>query len=329
MICWIKHLFRVIFMQVGLIMESLLWSNKTYGPNRSIVRKIGSNLSLIQCPRVQFQLTSQPAESTQSYQLKEDAVVSLVDVGWVAEEDNEGDKVYTRFRSEGWSKSQPFLKSEGSSGRDSSTKELLPKKSQEMEDSKTAVAKNDEALQKINILENELANLRAQIAKIVSLQEQNLAAAGIGSSASLSDLPSPPPPPPPPLPPPPPPLQQSVSAIDLIKERKGKRINSGTTLIDGDPKKLEMPNMLDILKDMNNVKLRSVKRPEESTIRKTADPTDPAAVIAEALKKKFAYRYRSDSSSESDKQISTSETNLFGPHLLKPTGKMKNLIENC
>ncbi|XP_015673104.1 mitochondrial fission regulator 1 [Protobothrops mucrosquamatus] len=326
MICWIKHLFRVIFMQAGLTMESLLWSNKSYGPSRSIVRKIGSNLSLIQCPRVQFQLTSQPTENTQSHQLKEDAVVSLVDVGWVAEEDDEGDKVFTRFRSEGWSKSQPFLKDEVCSGRDSSTEELLPKKSQEMEDSKTAVATNNEALQKINALENELANLREQIAKIVSLQEQNLAAAGISSSASLSVLP-PPPPPPPPLPPPPS-LQHNVSAIDLIKERKGKRINSGKTLIDSDPKKLEMPNMLDILKDMNNVKLRSVKRPEESTIRKTADPTDPAAIIAEALKKKFAYRYRSDSSSESDKQNSASETKMFGPHLLKSTGKMKNLIEN-
>lgn len=80
------------------------------------------------------------------------------------------------YRSEGWSKSQPFLKDEGCSGRDSSTEELLPKKSQEIEDSKTAVATNNEALQKINALENELANLRAQIAKIVSLQEQNLAA---------------------------------------------------------------------------------------------------------------------------------------------------------
>ncbi|XP_063155423.1 mitochondrial fission regulator 1 [Candoia aspera] len=326
MFCWIKHLFRVIFMQVGLTMESLLWSNKSYGPNRSIVRKIGSNLSLIQCPRVQFQLTSQPAEGTQSTQLKEDAVVSLVDVGWVAEEEDEGDEVFTRFRSEGWPKSQPFLKGEGCSGRDSSTEELLPKKSQEKEDFKPAVATNDEALQKINALENELANLRAQIAKIVSLQEQNLAAAGISSPASLSV--PPPPPPPPPLPPPPP-HQQSISAIDLINERKGKRINSGKTLIDSDPKKPEMPNMLDILKDMNNVKLRSVKRPDESTIRKTADPTDPAALIAEALKKKFAYRYRSDSTSETDKQISTSETKLFGPHLLKPTGKMKNLIENC
>uniref|UniRef100_A0A452R3J1 Mitochondrial fission regulator n=1 Tax=Ursus americanus TaxID=9643 RepID=A0A452R3J1_URSAM len=34
----------------------VLWSGKPYGSSRSIVRKIGSNLSLIQCPRVQFQV---------------------------------------------------------------------------------------------------------------------------------------------------------------------------------------------------------------------------------------------------------------------------------
>lgn len=46
------------------------------------------------------------------------------------------------------------------------------------------------------------------------------------------------------------------------------------------------------------------------------DATDPAALIAEALKKKFAYRYRSDSQGEIDKGIpkpasdATSETVL-------------------
>lgn len=34
----------------------VLWSSKPYGSSRSIVRKIGSNLSLIQCPRVHFQV---------------------------------------------------------------------------------------------------------------------------------------------------------------------------------------------------------------------------------------------------------------------------------
>ncbi|RLW12976.1 hypothetical protein DV515_00000296 [Chloebia gouldiae] len=35
--------------------ENVLWSSKPYGSSRSIVRKIGTNLSLIQCPRVHFQ----------------------------------------------------------------------------------------------------------------------------------------------------------------------------------------------------------------------------------------------------------------------------------
>lgn len=71
----------------------------------------------------------------------------------------------------------------------------------------------------------------------------------------------PPPPPPPPLPPPPlPGLGQSRSAIDLIKERKNKKMNTGPNVVENGPKKPEVPNMLEILKDMNSVKLRSVKR---------------------------------------------------------------------
>ncbi|XP_066480015.1 mitochondrial fission regulator 1 isoform X2 [Tiliqua scincoides] len=301
-----------------MTMESLLWTSKPYGPNRSIVRKIGTNLSLIQCPRVRFQ----SAEGSRSGQLREDGIVSLADVGWVAEEEGEAS---TRLRSEIWPKSQSFSSARHYSGGTSHIQEPLPKQLQEKSVSASAVAANDEALQKISALENELASLRAQIAKIVSVQEQqNLTAAGI-SSAALTPVP---PPPPPPLPPPPP-CQQTTSAIELIKERKGKRINSGPSLIENDPKKPEIPNMLEILKDMNNVKLRSVKRPDEGTKRKTADPTDPAALIAEALKKKFAYRYRNDSANEIEKQTPVPETRLFGPHMLKSTGKMKTLVENC
>ena len=86
----------------------------------------------------------------------------------------------------------------------------------------------------------------------------------VGSSqvalAAVSVAPPPPPPPPPPLPPPG--LQQSTSAIELIKERKNKKMNSGQNLTENGPKKSEIPNMLEILKDMNSVKLRSVKRYE-------------------------------------------------------------------
>lgn len=125
-----------------------------------------------------------------------------------------------------------------------------------------------------------------------------------------------------------------MSAVDLIKERREQRLNAGKTLAKSHPKPPDMPNMLEILKDMNRVKLRSVKRSEKDVKPRPVDATDPAALIAEALKKKFAYRYQHNSQSEAERGIqkpepeATSEPALFGPHILKSTGKMKALIEN-
>lgn len=88
-----------------------------------------------------------------------------------------------------------------------------------------------------------------------------LFAAGLSPVASAAVPCVPPPPPPPPPPPlPPPALQQSMSAIELIRERKNRKTNSGPIPTENGPKKPEIPNMLEILKDMNSVKLRSVKK---------------------------------------------------------------------
>ncbi|XP_071458428.1 mitochondrial fission regulator 1 isoform X2 [Marmota flaviventris] len=280
-------------------------------------------------------LTSHATEWSPNH-LGEDAVVSFADVGWVATEEGE---CSTRLRTE--VRSKPPLQDDLPFFEKPPSRHIsLPSLSQEAPPPKNAVLANEEALQKICALENELATLRAQIAKIVTLQEQqNLTAGDLVSATSVTTAPPPPstPPPPPPLPPPPPPppgLHQSKSAIDLIKERREQKANAGKTLAKNNPKKSDMPNMLEILKDMNSVKLRSVKRSEQDVKPKPVDAADPAALIAEALKKKFAYRYRSNSQGEIEKGVpkseseATSEKALFGPHMLKSTGKMKALIEN-
>lgn len=94
-------------------------------------------------------------------------------------------------------------------------------------------------------------------------------------------------------------------------------------------KAAEIPNMLDVLKDIGKVKLRSVKSSDADAKAKSSEPADPAALIAEALKRKFAHRYRHNSEREDDEDFKLpapgakppAETPLFGQYMLKQTGR--------
>ncbi|XP_072897629.1 mitochondrial fission regulator 1-like [Hemitrygon akajei] len=283
----------------------LFWSNRPYGSSRSIIRRIGTNLPLKPCPRVHFQILHSPREVAQnSSEAQNGEVASLADVGWIV-----GEQV------DSFAKLRPIHRQAS-----------LPSMRDFKAEPGTSTVAGDAALEKINVLENELAKLRQQIAMIVMVQEQNSLSAVIPDAAPHCVPPLPPPPPP--LPPPPP-FQRSVSAIDLIKERRGKKADNEQKICNP---KHQMPNMLEVLKDINKVKLRSVKRPVDDLKPKPDQCAEnPAALIAAALKRKFAYRYNCDSSDEncssnSDFKASTEPPN-FGQHLLKPTGKRKSSLE--
>ncbi|KAL4635208.1 mitochondrial fission regulator 1 [Arapaima gigas] len=312
-------------------------SVKPYGSTRSIVRRIASSLPLAPCPRVRFQLQPyiEGAHFLNRSREKNELVASLADVAWV---DGENDS-FSGLRS-GTQPGFIFRSHQRQANRRPvRRRRSLPTLHGEESELEDPSLGSTEAIQKISALETELARLREQIAQIVLAQEQNTQAAGRAPSSSVStqntavsgSVATPPPPPPPPPLPPPLPGPTSTSAIDLIKERRGRKTVDSQLEEDTKLKSPEVPNMLDVLKDLNKVKLRSVKsRPEEDRV-KPSDPTDAAALIADALKRKFAHRYRSESHGESDFSLPVreekprSETPMFGQHMLKSTGMRKLL----
>ncbi|KAI3364365.1 hypothetical protein L3Q82_011162, partial [Scortum barcoo] len=101
---------------------------------------------------------------------------------------------------------------------------------------------------------------------------------------------------------------ETSSVLELIRQRK-KDKDSG--LSSGSEVK-GIPSMLDVLKDLNQVKLRSVERsPGGTPVRRRRSKggaallNDPAALIAEALKRKFAqYRHNNSSDKENSLELS-------------------------
>lgn len=196
-----------------------------------------------------------------------------------------------------------------------------------------------EALQKISALEEELQRLRAQIAMIVT------APAAVSGTPCSTPLPVPvltstpvcpplPPPPPPPLPPPAMDSCVEVSVSDVIRQRQAaKREKLAPYDSPASTAPAALPSMLEVLKDLKQVKLRFVERsPGGTPVRRRrskglACSSDPAALIAEALKRKFAHRRRDDSfgkenCSAEPSPFSSPDTPRILPHTRRSQGRI-------
>ncbi|MGH0147804.1 UNVERIFIED_CONTAM: hypothetical protein FKN15_043318 [Acipenser sinensis] len=136
------------------------------------------------------------------------------------------------------------------------------------------------ALKKITALEDELSRLRAQIAMIVTMQDQGSSMSQSGfmqppGTPGMSLLPvlastpicmsapppSPPPPPPPSPPLPPPPSCRTAQVLDVDLNRQRCATNrSGQRNRDNVSAPDSIPRMLHVLRDMNKVRLQAVER---------------------------------------------------------------------
>ncbi|KAL1770478.1 mitochondrial fission regulator 2 [Sigmodon hispidus] len=282
--------------------DLLIWQNKDYGSARSIIRIIGRMLPLEPCRRPNFELIQRlNSEESDDYEL---TVPSFADVLCVADDEEEAG--YLRFR------------------QNKPVKNDLPA--------------SEAAIKKIAALEEELSALRSQIAAIVAVQglrerreagfcdltdglstEQTLLKAEPDHS-SCSVLSSPPPPPPLPqfsLQPCFPPMK-SKSADGDNPATAMKQQQSGGSHHAEFQRVSDVPNMLDVLKDLNKVKLRPVERsPGGTPIQKKkrqSSQWDPVSLISNALKQKFSFQddsFDKDSRSWECSPFSSPEASRF------------------
>ncbi|XP_064913194.1 mitochondrial fission regulator 2 [Columba livia] len=318
------------------------YQKKEYGSTRSVVRRLGTILSLKLSPRPYFQLVQDPSPLSYHEQSRGPAPVapSLADVLWVA---NDEGQAYTRLRTELWrkEKSTAYCDLHPSVGSIKSVPKNITQKDSLVD---------QVALQKISALEDELTFLRMQIAAIVSAQTLGSVPSKLFKTFNTPDGFYPVPamtstplsvshnhfviPSPPPLPSGAPSgVGASNSAIELIKQRRATR-NSGSTAADSaDPQRTKtVPSMMDVLKDLNKVQLRATERspggtPLSRPKKRQSSGWDPVAVLTHALKQKFAHRDDEDDSLDKENRsfesspFSSPEIPLVGHCSLKPNAK--------
>lgn len=319
---------------------------------KSFVRYVGSRLPIKAVRRIRFEYVkevsrnkySSPSDEWDSescdYGSDETFVFTLADIPWLdvsSPEKSWRHRCEMRVQRKPRRKTmyvKPFITKE-TTRRDSSMLSL--------DDSFGSISSEQytdpEAMMKISALEDELAKLRLQIASIVS---QTTVPASISTPilpALCTSTPvcSPAPPPPPP---PPPPLMQAKkmkTVSEIIAENKSKSGRGGSS--SSTHAKPGGIDMSEVLKGLGTVKLRKIARSPGGTpvrqVPKSIDNSDPATIIARALKKKFAHTQSGSPDKENISRFTPSPKKgrspmkpsplKIGPHLLKPSKKKKRL----
>ncbi|NWU92061.1 MTFR2 regulator, partial [Upupa epops] len=319
-----------------------VWQTKEYGSTRSVVRRLGSILSLEPYPRPYFKLVQdpRPLDNDDESTAPTPVAPSLADVLWLA---NDDEQTFPRLRTELQRKGnntachalhpprdsiESLPKTRTQTGTRIDSIQSLPKAR-----TQTDSLVGQTALQKISALEDELTFLRAQIAAIVSAQTLgsipsqafkkistpdgfNTVPAMTSTPLSVSHnhfvIPSPPP-----LPSAVPSgVDDSISAVELIKQRCAAR-NSGSTAAHGADRQgtKNVPSMMDVLKDLNKVQLRATERspggtPLSKPKKRRSSDWDPVALLTHALKQKFAHR-NDDEEDSLDKENRSFDSSPF------------------
>ncbi|XP_008052407.1 mitochondrial fission regulator 2 [Carlito syrichta] len=331
----------------------LIWENKDYGSTRSIVRIIGKMLPLEPCQRPNLGLI--PLLNSVDSDHCGSVVPSFADILCVANDEEAND---LRFRSSIW-KNDEEEKIEFFHPLQL-VRDPLPPALRHKQPVKTDLPVNEATMKKIAALEDELTFLRSQIAAIVEMRElknginpgsfdlsdgpvalgQMLSQAAAQLNVHPDSLPGlvlSSPPPPPPLPPQfsslqPPcftPIQPGPTnicdsdnpAIEMNKQHP--RASKTNYSHHSSQRNKDVPNMLDVLKDMNKVKLRAIDRsPGGRPIcnrKRQSLHWDPVSIISHALKQKFAFQeddsFEKENKSWESSPFSSPETSRFGHHI--------------
>ncbi|NXN09225.1 MTFR2 regulator, partial [Indicator maculatus] len=298
---------------------------KEYGSTRSVVRRLGTILSLEPYPRPYFQFVqdSRPLCNDEQNTAPTAVAPSLADVLWVA---NDAGEAFTRLRTELQRKDKNTAYHYQLPSMDSI--ESVPENSAQKDN-----RVNQAALQKISALEDELTFLRAQIAAIVSAQTLGsipsqafqacstpngyysvpaMTSTPLSISHNHFAIPSPPP-----LPScVPSGVDASNSVTELVQQRRAAR-NQGSSAADGADHQgtKNVPRMMDVLKDLSRVQLRAVERspggtPISKPKKRQSSEWDPVALLTHALKQKFAHK-NDDEDDSTDKENQSFDSSPF------------------